>query len=126
MNVKEENENGNKTIQQANWSDFTAGDQGVRVNNIFPNIDLKIEVLGPYLKSSFVVKAPVGKFRIKEKLGQNELDKVSNNPAYSNMLFFDVNGESNYQFSEIKIYDENSKRKGLTGNYLIENGYLSI
>jgi len=49
--------NGNKElIAKANWSSFTAGDNGLFVNNIFEGIDAELVVLQGGVKTNFVVR----------------------------------------------------------------------
>jgi len=48
---------GNRTfLAKANWSDYTAGDDGIYVTNIFPGIDAQMSVSRGSVKTNFIVK----------------------------------------------------------------------
>ena len=42
-------------LAKANWSEYSAGDDGVRVRNIFPGIDAEMQVFQTGIKTSFIV-----------------------------------------------------------------------
>jgi len=42
-------------LARADWSDYSAGDDGIRVRNIFPGIDAEIQVFQVGLKTSFII-----------------------------------------------------------------------
>lgn len=44
-------------IAQANWSDYTAGDDGLFIKNIFPGIDASMKVMRGAIKTNFIVKS---------------------------------------------------------------------
>jgi gliding motility-associated-like protein len=44
-------------IAQANWSSYTAGDDGLYINNIFPGIDASMKVMRGAIKTNFIVKS---------------------------------------------------------------------
>lgn len=44
-------------IAEANWSDFTAGDDGLYIKNIFPGIDASMKVMRGSIKTNFIVKS---------------------------------------------------------------------
>ncbi|MGZ3862355.1 MAG: T9SS type B sorting domain-containing protein [Bacteroidia bacterium] len=43
-------------LASANWSNYTAGEDGIHVTNIFPGIDAEMKVLRGAIKTNFVVK----------------------------------------------------------------------
>jgi len=43
-------------LGQANWSDYTIGEDGIHINNIFPGIDAEMLVLRGSIKTNFIVK----------------------------------------------------------------------
>ncbi|MBX2906014.1 MAG: T9SS type A sorting domain-containing protein [Taibaiella sp.] len=45
------------SLGKANWSHFTAGDDGVRVSDAWPGIDIEMAVLVNSLKTNFIVKS---------------------------------------------------------------------
>ncbi|MCF8450263.1 MAG: Ig-like domain-containing protein, partial [Taibaiella sp.] len=44
------------SLGQADWSNYTAGDDGIRITDAWPGIDIEITVLANSLKTNFVVK----------------------------------------------------------------------
>jgi len=50
-------ENKNVLLASASWKNgYTAGRNGVRINDVFPNIDIEINILQEGIKTNFVVK----------------------------------------------------------------------
>jgi len=47
-------------LGEANWSNYTVGEEGIRVINAWPNVDIEIIYRGDAIKSSYVIKAPLG------------------------------------------------------------------
>jgi gliding motility-associated-like protein len=44
-------------LAQSNWSNYTAGDDGIYIHDIFPGINLRMRVLEASLKSDFIIKS---------------------------------------------------------------------
>jgi len=45
-----------QVLAQADWTNYTAGDDGIYITDVFPGIDLRMRVLQGAVKSDFVVK----------------------------------------------------------------------
>jgi len=50
-------ENNEHLIADANWNNFTAGDDGLYILNIFPGIDASMKVMRGAIKTNFIVKS---------------------------------------------------------------------
>ena len=50
-------ENNEHLIADANWNNFTAGDDGLYILNIFPGIDATMKVMRGAIKTNFIVKS---------------------------------------------------------------------
>lgn len=60
LTLYHEDVSGNRTlIGVANWTDYTAGSEGVRVTDIWPGIDMEMIVSGGKVKTNYYVKAPM-------------------------------------------------------------------
>jgi gliding motility-associated-like protein len=55
-NLYAKNANGETLLAKANWSNYTAGDDGVYVKNIFKGIDAELRVYRGTIKTSFIMK----------------------------------------------------------------------
>ena len=51
-----ETNSGEQLLATANWSDYTVGDDGLHINNIFPGIDAEMKVLRGAIKTNFIIK----------------------------------------------------------------------
>jgi gliding motility-associated-like protein len=94
-----ENGNTRTLLATANWTQYTAGDDGIAIKNIFPGIDAEMKVSKGAIKTSFIVHA--NKF-----------------PAYKTLLFRDsfLNGHSgHFTFSN-----------GVTGNGLVSSADFHV
>jgi len=49
--------NDEQLLAQANWSDFTAGDDGILIHNIFPGIDAEMNTLRGTIKTNFIIRS---------------------------------------------------------------------
>jgi len=49
--------NQEQILAQANWSNFTAGDDGILIHNIFPGIDAEMNTLRGTIKTNFIIKS---------------------------------------------------------------------
>ncbi len=50
------------SLGNADWSNFTAGDDGVRIVDAWPGIDIEIGVMINSLKTNYVIKSPMGSY----------------------------------------------------------------
>lgn len=109
----------------ANWSNYQAGEDGMRVVDIFPGIDLDIYVFRDQIKTSFVVKQNLGLFRIKETLDQNVIDRLDQQSGLMNYLELSDNGAPSYLFGDLKIFGNDAqKRQYIPGSYFIQNNEM--
>jgi len=93
-----EDANGNETfMQSANWSGFTAGEDGVYVIDIFDGIDMEIMAGRASLKTNFIVKSnlnlPAGNLIIRDDT-ENELARLSPIYLVRNNQVFQIKDES--------------------------------
>lgn len=113
---------------KADWSNFTAGDNGALIQNIFPNIDLEINIKGPSVKTNFIVKTNVGSdFIISESPTPSTNQRIlKNEPLVDQLNYFDGDKNS-YRMGHIIVFDQNTQSKRdemLLGKYRIENGKI--
>ncbi|MEX1001186.1 MAG: gliding motility-associated C-terminal domain-containing protein [Crocinitomicaceae bacterium] len=105
----------------SNWSNFTAGEEGIRVIDIFPHVDLEILIYRETIKTNFKVKQNVGEFRIKESVNQDFISRLNQNLDQYEVLNFQENGEFAYEIGEIKIFGANAQERSyVKGFYTVE------
>jgi gliding motility-associated-like protein len=51
-----QDQNGEKILAKADWSNISTGDDGIKINNIFPGIDAEMIVNRGSVKTNFIVK----------------------------------------------------------------------
>lgn len=117
-------DNSGNVIQtlNANWSNYTAGEDGVRINNIFPNVNLEIQVYRDKIKSSFVILSDIGDFQIKESPASTNYNQLDKAQSSLHTLDFYQNNSLAYQVGDIKIFGKDQKRGYVQGHYLAQNG----
>lgn len=96
--------NGNTSlVAKANWKNFTAGDDGVFVKDIFPGIDAEMVVMRGMIKTNFVVRSikPIGEF--------DELSFVDHLEDLSGeiTLAFENNKGTSKQTGNVEIFSNN-------------------
>lgn len=106
----------------ANWSNFTVGDDGVRIVNIFPNVNLEIQVYRDKIKSNFVVLSDIGDFQIKESPNASNYGNLDKTQSSFHTQDFYENNDLAYQVGDIKIFGKDQKRQFVQGSYLASNG----
>ena len=107
---------------QSNWSNYSAGEDGVKIINIFPNVNLEVQVFRDKIKSNFVVLSDVGDFQIKETPTAENFNELDKSLAQSTTQDFYQNGDLAYQVGDIKIFGEGQKRQFVQGHYSTGNG----
>lgn len=89
-------------VSQANWTEFTAGDDGVFVHNIFSGIDAEFRVLRGSVKTNFIIRE-------------------NNFGAFKNLLFVDdmdaAGGEVSLNFA-----DAQNQHRGIGDVYAAAGG----
>jgi gliding motility-associated-like protein len=130
-------ENGTEElISLANWSDYTAGDDGMYIKNIFPGIDAQMTVNRGSVKTNFIIKSiqnpnfknlifkddftlPLGSLFKFENGGSASVSKSAINLINNNETVLEI-GEAN-AYPEKGTKDENTLM-----NYSIAGNKLSI
>lgn len=99
-------------LGEANWTNYTIGEEGIHVINAWPNVDIEIMYNNDWIKSNYIIKAPLGYsngqiafrdnlivpsgFDIIENSNTNEFSITSTNSNYtfdiSNAVGYDKNG----------------------------------
>ncbi|MBW8051656.1 MAG: hypothetical protein FVQ77_15230, partial [Cytophagales bacterium] len=128
----------NITNYQANWSDYTIGDNGVHVYNIFPDIDMTIKFRKGGVKSNFIIKKR--KTNVEKLIFRDNLDVPTNltlsfkkgieeeekgwkgeiaiNDEYNNQLF---------RYARINIRDDSKiKTHQWVGHYQLESHRIDV
>ncbi len=59
LKLYHQTEEGTKLVASADWSQATVGNDGARVKNIFPGINLEVYAINGGLKSSFIISSPL-------------------------------------------------------------------
>ncbi|MBN4062310.1 gliding motility-associated C-terminal domain-containing protein, partial [Bacteroidales bacterium AH-315-I05] len=128
------------TTIKPDWSNYSVGDDGLYVTNIFPSIDLRLKVYHGAVKTDFILKnkiPDVDKLVIRDKLAipQGHSISIENANAYvdkqgkktkiegwkSKLLIKNENEKTYATLSEVKIYDSSGLRKNTgKGFYLID------
>ena len=96
--------NGASTLlATANWSDYTAGDDGLYVRNIFPGMDATMEVKKGSIKTNFIISrnefAGYTTFKFRDAFqgdGTSSFSYVTtnSNSAYAGDINYNVNGKT--------------------------------
>ncbi|MBD3638883.1 MAG: gliding motility-associated C-terminal domain-containing protein [Crocinitomicaceae bacterium] len=110
----------------ANWSNYSVGDDGMKVTNIFPGIDLEIYVFRAQIKTNFIVNQNLGSFRIEETLENDVLNRISNTAGNIQFVELEENGGPAYLMSDIKIFGSGTPDRNsfVQGYYTIEGNKL--
>ncbi|HRG59368.1 MAG TPA: gliding motility-associated C-terminal domain-containing protein [Bacteroidia bacterium] len=132
--------NQNNTIELialANWDNFTAGDDGLYISNIFPGIDASMKVMRGAVKTNFIVKS-IQFSNYSEYIFQDELAlgneigilqfmNVSNTEHAVDRVQFIANNISIVEIGEALAYPENGdKSQRYFPEYNISNNQLGI
>ena len=125
LELLNDNQNISNSIP-ANWSNFIAGESGVKVIDVFPGVDLEILLFRDVVKTNFIINNDLGSdFRIKEKINSSFKSRLSNNEETLSVLNFFEEQKHSYSIGEINIYGDNSvNRKSVVGYYKLEGDYL--
>ncbi len=120
------------SLGKANWSDFTAGDQGVLVNNCWPGIDMQMVVYKGAIKTNFIINRPLNQsfksLRFRDKLsGAGKLQNqgtvyASTEPIAINSL----EGEMLFSIGVLAVYDQQQLESGLEFPYEINENILDM
>jgi gliding motility-associated-like protein len=124
-------------IANANWSDYTAGDDGLYINNIFPGIDASMKVMRGSVKTNFIVKSfPSNSFKeivFRDKLSGPHADgtlqfmNVKNETQAADRVQYLANNNSIVEIGEAVAYPENGgKAQRYFPAYHLKNNQLGI
>ena len=115
-------ENNNEVlIADANWSSYSAGDDGIYINNIFPGIDASMLVMRGAIKTNFIVKSyQLGNFKdiiFKDALALNNANgslqfmNLTNETLGADRVQFIAQSKSVLEIGEAIAYAENGKKE---------------
>lgn len=118
-------------LAQADWTNYTAGDNGLYITNVFPGIDLKMRVHQGSVKADFVVKSiqfhSVDYLLFKDTFGSSESSSSIVQMANSPTEFVTSNGSSLLTIGDAVIYPEGaSKEEVVLTEYRLEQNKLGI
>ena len=133
-----EDSNGNRSLLgAADWTNYTAGSQGVKVIDIFPGIDMEMAVGRGSIKTNYIVKNPYsyvdGNLVIEDGISGSGVSAVTGN-GYTdvNGLFHgsidmnDQNGNAWYTIHSAVGYDQSNTRTLSDFGYRLNNGNLEL
>lgn len=107
-------------LGKASWRSYTAGSDGLHIQDAWPGIDITMLVDQGRIKTNFVLKAALpryqaGKLVIREELSLSEglrLEKVNNSPAVS-FAVVNKSKEKLYTISSAYAFEQRNMDKGL-------------
>ena len=114
----------------ANWSSYTTGDDGMRVKDAWPGIDMEIAVLTNGLKTSFVINAAMpmyaeGKLVLRDHLQLSKglaLQVPEKNGFSGKFQINNSNGTAVFLMDQAVAFEQNNIETTKTGlNYSIGN-----
>ncbi len=104
---------GEVSLGKADWSNHTAGDEGVYVTNAWPGIDIEMHTFRGAVKTSFNINHSLpayadGKLLIRDHLQAGRLSVVSSEgtkSTFGSLEFRDNTGEAKYLVSAANVYE---------------------
>ena len=119
------------SLGTANWSDRTAGDDGVYVNNAWPGIDIEMHTIRGAIKTNYIINRALpayadGKLLVRDHLQMdNGLSLSVTNTSITGNIEVLKNGALLYAMSAANAYEKNAPRNtvqfleyGVHGNVL--------
>ncbi len=122
-------------LADANWSSYTAGEDGIYITNIFPGIDAEMEVMRGSVKTSFIIKSANftnhEELIFKDDMGDNFSNLSFKNSTGQNLSADDVvyktNGTEVFEITTAVAFPEDAtKEEYEVLNYQLENNRLGI
>lgn len=119
-----------QSLGKINWSNYTAGDDGLRVKNAWPGVDMEVTVLMSGMKTNFSINAAMpayaaGKLLLRDhmKLGKGLQMAMPKSQAYAGVLKVNnAAGENIFRIQPALAYEQNNAAATLTGlNYMLGN-----
>ncbi len=124
-----------QVIGAVDWSNYTAGDDGVYVTDAWPGIDMEMIAYRGQLKTNYIIKNPLpqfsnGELRIRDRLNTDEGlslhhdgDHVFNGP----IQIKDQSSTTLFVMDPAVVYDKNVKETGKVGlSYQLDGLQLDI
>jgi hypothetical protein len=104
---------GSKTqIAKADWSNYTAGDDGLYIIDVFPGVDLKMLALTGGIKSEFIVKQPLNQdadyYLFEDSFSTEDAQKTGFNYLDGEVALINSDGEGLLKIEDPVIYLENA------------------
>lgn len=101
-------------LGKANWSDFSAGDQGVYIKNCWPGIDMQMISYRGAIKTNFIIQKPLGEaYRSIRFLDQLDFSGSIRNQGtvYAStepVELCNAAGETLFNLGVLAVYDQNT------------------
>ena len=118
-----QNADGSETnLGKANWTNYTIGDDGMRVSNVWPGIDMEIGVLINSVKTNFVINNPMpaysgGKLLIRDHMAPGKglsFEQGSLHSYTGELSFKNGSGDDIYKIQKATAYEKGNTRETLT------------
>ncbi|MBK6952638.1 MAG: gliding motility-associated C-terminal domain-containing protein [Crocinitomicaceae bacterium] len=122
-------------LADANWSSYTAGEDGIYITNIFPGIDAELEVMRGSVKTSFIIKSAnftsYEELIFKDDMGDDFSNLSFKNSTGQNRSVDDVvyktNGTDVFEITTAVAFPEDAtKEEYELLTYHLENNRLGI
>ncbi len=118
-----QNADGSETsLGKANWTNYTVGDDGMRISNVWPGIDMEIGVLINSVKTNFVINTPMpacsgGKLLIRDHMAPGK--GLSFEQAYlrsytGELSFKNGIGQDVYKIQKATAYEKDNAQETVT------------
>ncbi len=136
FSLMEYDQSGNASFYKANWQQYTVGDNGIFIQNIFPDIDLILQFSEHSVKSNFVLHhARTGSSRL-VFVDSLDLPHGYNVSTYSgnveqkgfsgSLTINDATGHSQYVYGVIHIDDAIYSNLGAKGYYSVSGNAVMM
>ncbi len=123
------------SLGQANWTNYTAGDDGVYVTNAWPGVDIEIYVIRGAVKTNFFINRPMPEYADGALLLRDHLQIDKGLSLYSaggdvyagNLEIRDAAGNAKFVVSAATVFEKKSLQNTLqVVNYRINGNTLDI
>lgn len=137
LSLSEYDANGNATVYNADWDNYTVGDNGIYVHGVFPGIDMTIQYMEGKVKSNLILLAPrpnSARMVFSDSLDlpagcsiANGMGEQGEDGWKGGMYVQDANGGVMFMFSRIVMYD-NSPNDAMSwlGQYTFSGNVLRM
>ena len=117
------------SLGEANWTNYVAGDDGIKVIDAWEGIDMTIQALQGRIKTNFIVKHQLpfssGSLIVKDKLNYSDdlkadyklATQTGENLYEGNVSFFDNNGQEYYSIDRAFVRDASEDGEPLYLSY---------